>query len=247
MKLLSLGIAGFLPPAPAPEPEAMSEFGMTGTPIFGGGFLRDLGEYSSTFQGGPFSSFRTYEEMRRGDAQVAATLLAIKLPVMGAEWAVREPKDATPVEKEASKFVKENLFERLDWNAVLSNALLMLDFGCAAHEDVWAIDRGQMVLSKCAPRLPMTFYNWVMAGPESDELVALRQAGYKGGSSCSAMCRQRSWRCSPTGRRAGTTPASRCCDRCISTGTSRATSTRWTRSRASGMGWACRGSRWVRT
>jgi phage gp29-like protein len=164
---------------PAPQP-GMSEIGATGTPIFGG-FLRELGEYNAEFQGGPFAAFQIYEQMRRSDGQVAATLAAIKLPIRSAGWTVAEPEGATQVEKDATAFARECLLEELDLDAAIRNALLMLDFGVAAHEDVWYVDGNQVRLRKMAPRLPLTFYRWICE-PGTDELLAIGQLGYRGGS-----------------------------------------------------------------
>jgi phage gp29-like protein len=152
--------------------------GATGTPIFGG-FLRDVGEYNSAFSGGPFSAYSTYEQMRRGDAQVAATLAAIKLPILSAGWAVAAPENATPIEQEATDFARSCLLEELDFDAIVRNALLMLDFGCSAHEDVWYVDGNRVRLRKLAARMPLTFYRWICK-PGSDELAAIQQLGYRG-------------------------------------------------------------------
>ena len=72
------------------------------------------------------------------------------------------------------------LMEELDFDGIIENALLMLDFGCAASEDVWYIDGDQVRLKKCAARLPLTFYRWITE-PNGDDLVALEQMGYRGG------------------------------------------------------------------
>src|SRR4051812_5962763 len=117
----------------APE---LSEVGASGTPIFSG-FIREFGEYNPDFAGGPFASYRIYEQMRRSDAQVRATLQACKLPLRCAEWAVVAPEDATSKEQEVAAFVEENLFESLNFDAVMQNVLLMLDFGCAMHEEIY--------------------------------------------------------------------------------------------------------------
>lgn len=158
-------------------PGAGEEVGVTGTPILGG-FLRDLGEYNAELEG--LAAFRTYEKMRRSDAQVAATIAAMKLPIRSADWTVKPPEDATPVEKEAADFVRECLFEGVDFDAVIENALLMLDFGVAAHEDVWMIDGSRVRLKKLAARLPVTFYRWIVAD-QGEELLAIEQQGYGGG------------------------------------------------------------------
>jgi hypothetical protein len=95
--LKRLGFSGAEGPAAIQaQPPDLSEYGATGTPILGG-FLRDCGEYNSTFAGGPFNAYKTYEQMRRGDAQVAATLAAIKLPILAAGWAIAAPPNPSPV------------------------------------------------------------------------------------------------------------------------------------------------------
>lgn len=170
-------LLGAQEPAAAPVAQAkpdLVEYGATGTPILGG-FLRDAGEYNPTLEG--LAAFRVYEQMRRSDGQVAATVMGMKLPIRSADWTVAAPEDATPVEDEAAEFVRECLFEELDLDAILDNALLMLDFGCSAHEDVWYVDGNRWRLKKCAARLPATFYRWLCEG---DELAALEQMGWSG-------------------------------------------------------------------
>jgi phage gp29-like protein len=164
--------------APPPVDRAFveSELGVTGTPVLGG-FLRDLGEYNATLSG--LSAYRVYEEMRRSDAQVAATLLAVKLPIRGADWQIVPPPDPTPVEEEAVELVKECLWECVDFKKALENALLMLDFGSSAHEDVYQVDGNRVRLRKLAPRLPQTFYRWIVN--DLGELQALEQQGYRAG------------------------------------------------------------------
>ncbi len=185
MGLISLNI-GELAPASVPQmatapathqPVDMAELGATGTPIFGG-FLRELGEYNPELTG--LSAIREYERMRRSDAQVIATLSSVKLPIRGAEWAIQEPDGASSVEKKATDHVRSCLFDELDFDGLLENALLMLDFGVAAHEDVYYLDGGYVRLKKCAARLPLTFYRW-LTEDNGDDLVALEQMGYRGG------------------------------------------------------------------
>ncbi|MGH9352333.1 MAG: hypothetical protein ACRD2G_09260, partial [Terriglobia bacterium] len=58
-------------------------YGVSGTPITSG-FLIDLGEYNPELMGR--NAIPIYEKMRRSDAQVRATLMACKLPVLSAKW-----------------------------------------------------------------------------------------------------------------------------------------------------------------
>ncbi|HEY3416260.1 MAG TPA: hypothetical protein VGM23_05185, partial [Armatimonadota bacterium] len=176
MSLISLGLAGMPAPArPATKESApdLREYGATGTSVFGG-YLTDTGEYNPELTG--LAAFRTYERMRRSDAQVAATLLAMTLPIRSAEWTVQAPREATPVEKEAADFIREALLEEIDWDGVISNALLMLPFGCACHEDVYYIDGNRVRVKKLAPRLPSTFERWLTA-PDTQDLAAIEQYG----------------------------------------------------------------------
>jgi hypothetical protein len=163
--------------------------GLPGTPIFGG-FLKDFGEYNSQLEGLP--AIRTYEKMRRSDAQVAATLLACELPIRAAHWDVLPASDA-PEDREIARLVRENLFGGLEyvspsgvkvsqcWDDVLRNALLMLAFGAAAHEEIYAVDGARVRLARLAPRLPITFYRWI-TDADGETLLALNQYGYRNAS-----------------------------------------------------------------
>ncbi len=166
--------------------------GAAGTPIFYG-FVRDLGEYNPKLEGR--NAFRVYEQMRRSDADVAAALMACKLPIRAAEWQVvpglQENDPRYGFAKELCDFSRENLFGGLEsptlsgasttqtFEQVLANALLSLDFGVAAHEDLWHVDGDKVRLRRLAPRLPLTFYRFHVE-PDGETLVALEQWGYRG-------------------------------------------------------------------
>lgn len=220
------GSSNFVPP-PGPGSQrgvpTLGVIGVPGTPITGG-FLQDLGEYNPELMGR--NAVVIYEKMRRGDAQVRATLAACKLPVLSAKWEVvpantsRNSEAGLPDEaedglstqegffepvgsngagratqskaKEVADFVRENLFGGLeyptsagawatqDWDEVIQNALLMLDFGCAVHEDIWTVDGDKIRLRRLASRLPLTFYRW-LTEEDGETLLALEQYGYRGG------------------------------------------------------------------
>lgn len=160
--------------------------GLPGTPIFHG-FLQDFGEYNGTLAG--IAAIRTYEVMRRSDAQVAATLLACELPIRATNWTL-EAASSSPLDREIAKFVHDNLFGGLEyvsesgvktsqtWDDVLRNALLMLAFGAAAHEEIYAVDGDRVRVARLAPRLPITFYRWI-TDVDGETLVALNQYGYR--------------------------------------------------------------------
>lgn len=155
------------------------EVGVSGTPILAG-FLREMGEYKADLAPGA-TAVRVYEEMRRGDGMVAAALKAVKLPLTEAEWQIQVPDEPNPQEQQTGEFVERALqLRRINLRKVIDNGLLALDFGSAAHENVWAVDDGKIVLADCAARLPITFFRYLVDA--HDHLLALEQLGYGGGT-----------------------------------------------------------------
>lgn len=182
------------PPGPergVPPPKTVA-LGASGTPIFGG-FVRDLGEYNPKLEGR--NAFPTYEKMRRSDADVAAALLACKLPIRAAECQIvpglEESDPGYALAKEIAEFVRGNLFGGLEsptenglpvtqsFESVLENALLCLDFGCAGHEDLWHVDGDRVRLRRLAPRLPLTYFRFHVE-EDGETLKALEQWGFRG-------------------------------------------------------------------
>jgi hypothetical protein len=185
------------PPAHLPtSPSAPDTYlrGAVGTANFAG-FLRDLGEYNPTLEGR--NAFLIYEKMRRSDADVKAALLACKLPIRAAEYQIvpglKESDPGFDLAKKIAEEVRENLLGGLEsptstgcwvtqnFETVKENALLCLDFGCAAHEDLWHIDGDKVRLRKLAPRLPYTFYRYHVDA-DGESLLFLEQYGYRGNS-----------------------------------------------------------------
>src|SRR5271157_1968439 len=166
--------------------------GAVGTANFAG-FIRDLGEYNPILEGR--SGFLVYEKMRRSDADVRAALLACKLPIRAADYQIvpglKENEPGFDLAKQIADEVRENLFGGLEsptstgcwvtqnFETVKENALLCLDFGCAAHEDLWHIDGDKVRLRKLAPRLPYTFYRYHV-DEDGESLLYLEQYGYRG-------------------------------------------------------------------
>ena len=86
-----------VPSTPPAEPISVADYterlragwvpvmGLPGTPITSG-FIRDLGEYNPKLEG--LNGIWTYQEMRRGDGQVAGTLRACKMPILSAKWEI---------------------------------------------------------------------------------------------------------------------------------------------------------------
>lgn len=188
--------------APTPSTQIV---GLVGTAALGG-WLRDLGEYNSKLQ--PPAAFQIYEKMGRSDGDVAAVLDACMLPIRAAEYQIlpgvyeNDPGYATA--KEIAEFVEDNLFGGLEmevrtsatspesrvpspgshkvsqsFESVVENALLMLPFGCAAHEPIYRVDSDAVRIAHFAPRLPSTFSRFYL-GEDGETLAELEQAGYRG-------------------------------------------------------------------
>lgn len=105
---------------------------------------------------------RVYYNMRRQDGAVRGSMRLVKTPVQSAHWYV-EPSAQTTQEINKAKFVQDNLFSRLNvsWAALLSDILLMLDYGYMAFEKVFRLDiDGKLRLQKLAPRHPLDIERW---------------------------------------------------------------------------------------
>lgn len=186
-------------PVPEPQPiqrplQTTSSLGGTGVPNYAG-FVTDLGEYNSSWQG--LSGFEICDKMRRGDPDVHAGLQAIKLPIRSAQYQIvpgaAENETDRKFALEIANFVEDNMFGGLEtmtstgfyqsqpFEEVIENALLSLDFGCACHEILWTVDGSKIRVRKLAPRLPSTYFRF-WNDRDGETLLALEQYGYRGGS-----------------------------------------------------------------
>jgi len=71
-------------------------------------------------------SVETFDKMRKSDGTVSGILKAIKNPITSAEWEIvggESDKD-----KEIATFVEKNMFENIDFQQFLKEALGFLDF-----------------------------------------------------------------------------------------------------------------------
>lgn len=107
---------------------------------------------------------QTFDEMRRTDAQVNATLLAMELPIRSTRWYVEaaESEDWTTDDFawEVQDFVEDNLFHKLSltWDDLLREILTMLPFGFSVFEKVfWSYD-DKIILKKIAFRKQSTIF-----------------------------------------------------------------------------------------
>ncbi len=151
-----------------------------------------LGELGSTVPS-PFSSWARQEynaelrglqglekddHMRRGDGTVRGTLRLIKTPVLAGRWFI-EPASDKKVDVTAAEFTWKCFTEYMSitWPQVLTETLLMCDFGYYMFEKVWEIriidGKVRAVWKKLAPRHPMDVVKWRLdpnGGPEAVEM-----------------------------------------------------------------------------
>ena len=126
-----------------------------------------------------------YDKMRRGDGQVRAILRLIKTPVLAARWFVATD-DLTDEGEKVRKFVEEALFKftSMSFPQLLTEILLMLDFGGYAFEKVFdfrEIDgKRRVIWKKFAPRHPMDAVQWhydANGGPDFLEMFPMEPTG----------------------------------------------------------------------
>lgn len=136
------------------------EIGGSGTTLYNG-YLSDI-DYNSAFQTTQ-TLVNTYDEMRKGDAQVQATLQAVKLPIIQANWQVI-PASEDPQDVEVAEFISKALFElqRSTWEERLWHILTMLDFGHSVLEKVFMRHEDMIVWKDWAPRLQKSIEKWEM-------------------------------------------------------------------------------------
>ncbi len=152
------------------------EIGSGGVSYIGG--LINSDEMNAKLSGS--EGVKTYDLMRRTDAQVAATINACMLPILGADWGIDRPDD----ESESAKitdvhldFARENLFTRIDFSAFLRHACSSLWAGYAWFEKVYAIEDGYWMIAKLSPRLATTLEKWYTDG--TGELTGIQQWVYQ--------------------------------------------------------------------
>lgn len=152
------------------------EIGSTGTSITSG-YIFD--EYNPKLQFP--QSVRVFDEMRKSDASVAASLRVIKLPITSATYFF-EPASDSEQDMAIVKHLEHEFFEKNNfYSKFLPQALLFLDFGFMIFEKVWEIEakgeyKGMISLKKLAPRLPKSVDQWIES--ESGE-AGVRQSGWR--------------------------------------------------------------------
>lgn len=141
--------------------EMLNIYGATGTSLVEG-FLEE--EYNSKLAGQ--EGIKTFDRMRKSDAQVFATLLAMELPIRSTKWsvqpAVNEDGETGDKEHEVADFVQKAIFDKMEvaFDDFLREALTMLPFGFSIFEKVWTSDGNNVWLKKLATRKQTSLYRW---------------------------------------------------------------------------------------
>jgi hypothetical protein len=104
---------------------------------------------------------QTYEKMRKNDGQIRATLRLVKTPVLAARWYV-DTQDETKRGQIISDHVHNCFFNWMStsWPQLLTEILLMLDFGYYPFEKVYDFHEGKVIWRKFAPRHPTDVSGW---------------------------------------------------------------------------------------
>lgn len=90
------------------------------------------------------------KKMRRTDPSVIGFLHAYKDPIKTTTWSIIGEN------QEHVDFVKQNLFDRIEWNDFVELALAYLDYGNMVFEKCWVNESGKWWLTDLSPRYPWT-------------------------------------------------------------------------------------------
>lgn len=135
------------------------EVGASGTVIMSG--IISAEEYNRDLSGQ--RGLKVYDEMRKSDSTVRASLQAVKLPIMAADKFIQPASDSTK-DVQVADFVEHNLFNVLDYDSFLRQCLTMLDFGFFVAEKVFEPMEfnGKTFIgySKLASRKQSSIYGW---------------------------------------------------------------------------------------
>lgn len=139
-----------------PAKPDLRELGSTGQSLLTG--LR-TGEYNPELMGK--QGLMVYDKMRKSDGQVKSTLKLVKAPVLAGHWYI-EPASDSAFDIMVGKYINDNLNKWMytSWNQLLTETLLMLDYGYYAFEKVFAMKDGLVIWKKFSPRQPMDIQQW---------------------------------------------------------------------------------------
>jgi len=166
--------------------QAFAEMPSTSVPSMRGNLTREMAQGGVSYFSGYIDSDEfnsklegkdavpTYDRMRRTDAQIQAILYAAKLPVKGARWDIRVPEERKgTVSEEQLAFVRDNLFDNINFTEFLEHALSCLWAGFSWFEKVYERRNGRLEIAKLAPRLASSLDRWWT--DDNENLIGIRQ------------------------------------------------------------------------
>lgn len=156
----------------------LPEIGRSGTRSFRGYLAQD---YNDDFNGR--AGVTLCDRMRETDGTVQCALRAVKYPIMASDWIVEPAVAKDAKQAEIAEFVRHNLFDRMNFQEFLREALGYLDFGFWYWEKVYTVEGGAVVIDRLASRLPTAHECWIMRqanAPGVTQMLPARDAGDPG-------------------------------------------------------------------
>lgn len=107
-----------------------------------------------------------FDEMRKSDAQVRATLDAMELPIRSTEWMIEpgtnENGETDDFCEEVRAFIEDALFKKMEqtWDDHLREVLTFLPFGFEVKEKVYTADADHVWLKGLEHRKQRTILKW---------------------------------------------------------------------------------------
>lgn len=121
------------------------------------------------------SQARLGEDMEEKDAHIYAELSKRRRCVIGVDWRIEPPIDASPREKEDSARVEE-IIRNLDWETIVYDAAAAVLYGYSCQEIEWDRSEGEW-LPKAVSYRPA---DWFMTPPDARDDLRLRTLGING-------------------------------------------------------------------
>jgi phage gp29-like protein len=123
-----------------------TKLGASGVLVQNGVISRE--EYKRDLSGK--KGIETFNEMRRSDGTVRAAIMAVMLPLLGANWHV-QPASDDPQDMLAAQIVEVSLFKNLSWDDFARQAFTFLPFGFSLFEheyEIGTVDGREYILLK---------------------------------------------------------------------------------------------------
>ncbi len=155
-----------------------TKLGKTGVLISNGVISRE--EYNKDITGR--KGIEKFNEMRRSDGTVRAALMAVMLPILGANWHVQESSDR-PTAMLAQQIVERSLFNNISWDDFARQAFTFLPFGFSLFEQTYAVgkidNREFVLLSDMGFRKQTSLLRWEMESTHEPGITQQLSTGGK--------------------------------------------------------------------